>query len=197
MNHSPWRVRRCTRVCAASGQVLPPGTPIVSVLSEAGDEFIRKDYAVDAWPGRPEDAVAVWFHQVPHADQPTKPTIPDDLIVDWFVHLEPRTEILPVALRAMLGYWLVRKRRFSFEAEAPQGFELSQETLSDTPRWRWVRDVRTQACYQFQDPPVDAALATTLEQYWQTQWQAVWRSIDEGEDWIPTDTTQTAPEVPV
>ena len=48
---TPYQIQGPARQCAATGRELRPGERFYSVLLDEAGQFVRKDYAADAWPG--------------------------------------------------------------------------------------------------------------------------------------------------
>jgi hypothetical protein len=103
------------RVCAASGRELKAGERVYSVLKDEDGQFVRTDYAADAWPGPPAGAVAWWAGRVPEAGRAAKPVINDDLLVDCFEHLAGTTDPARQRFRYVVALLLMRRRRLKFE----------------------------------------------------------------------------------
>ena len=84
---TPYQIQGVARLCASSGRELRPGERFYTVLLEEAGQFVRKDYANDAWPGTPEGAIAYWQGRIPASGQPQRPTINDEWLADCFAHL--------------------------------------------------------------------------------------------------------------
>jgi hypothetical protein len=130
------------RVCAASGRELKAGEPVFSVLRDEGGQFVRTDYAADAWPGPPTGAVAWWAGRVPEAGRPAKPTINDDLLVDCFEHLAGTTDPARQRFRYVVALLLMRRKRFKFDDARKRD---DRETLV-------VRDAKSGRKHELVDP---------------------------------------------
>ncbi len=99
----------CTRCCAASGRDLQPGEDFFSVLLREGHEVRRLDYAADAWPGPPEEAIGWWKSRMPVKLPKRKVHLaPNDVLLQLFEELEGQEEQQP--LRYVLALLLVRRR---------------------------------------------------------------------------------------
>lgn len=104
-----------TRRCAATGRELLPGDRFYAVLADEAGKFVRKDFAADAWGGPPAGAVAFWAGRVPPADRPRKPTVNDELLLDWFHHLAGSPDPARANLRYVAALLLMRRKRLKFE----------------------------------------------------------------------------------
>jgi hypothetical protein len=130
------------RTCTITGRDLRPGEEVYSVLWDEGGQFVRKDYAADAWPGPPNAAIAWWAGRIPEAGRPAKPTINDDLLVDCFEHLSDTTDPSRLRFRYVVALLLMRRKRFKFDDARKQG---EQETLV-------VRDSKSGRRHEIVDP---------------------------------------------
>ena len=137
-----YQIQGPARVCAVTGRELKPGERVFSVLRDENGQFVRTDYAADAWPGPPAGAIAWWAGRVPEAGRPTKPTINDDLLVDCFEHLAGTTDPARLRFRYVVALLLMRRKRFKFEDARKRG---ERDSLV-------VRDVRTGRRHEVDDP---------------------------------------------
>jgi hypothetical protein len=130
------------RACAATGRELKPGERVFSVLRDDAGQFVRTDYAADAWPGPPAGAVAWWAGRVPEAGRPAKPVINDDLLVDCFEHLAGTTDPARQRFRYVVALLLMRRKRFKFDDARKRD---DSETLV-------VKDARSGRKHELVDP---------------------------------------------
>src|SRR5690349_13689558 len=104
-----------TRVCAVSGRDLKPGERFYGVLVDTNGQFVRRDFAAEAWTTPPPGAVAYWAGRVPDAEKPRKPTFNDDLLLDCFHHLAATNEPDRLNFRYVVALLLMRRKRLKFE----------------------------------------------------------------------------------
>jgi hypothetical protein len=130
------------RVCSASGRELHAGEKVYSLLRDEAGQFVRTDYAADAWSGPSPGAVAWWAARIPEAGRLTKPTINDDVLVDCFEHLADTPDPARQKFRYVVALLLMRRKRFKFEDARKRD---ERESLV-------VRDVRSGRRYEFDDP---------------------------------------------
>ncbi|HJZ94751.1 MAG TPA: hypothetical protein VKE40_28050 [Gemmataceae bacterium] len=142
-----YQIHGPARTCTASGRELRAGEPFYSVLVDEAGQFVRKDYAADAWPGPPPDAVAWWAGRIPEAGRPAKPTINEELLVDCFEHLSETPDPARQRFRYVVALLLMRRKRFKFEDARKRE---DQETLV-------VRDARSGRRFELVDPQLGAA----------------------------------------
>jgi hypothetical protein len=134
-----YQIQANTRRCAATGRELRPGEKVHSVLLEAQGKFVRQDFGHEGWVGPPEGAVAHWMGKVPAQDEPRKPRIDDELLLDCFRRLEGAAEPDRVKFRYVVALLLMRRRRLKFEEVRT---ENGQEVLRlRDPRGRDVHPV--------------------------------------------------------
>lgn len=137
-------IQALTRVCALSGRELKPGERYFAALTESAGKLVRTDYAADAWPGPPENAVAYWCGKVPAAGtKPRKAAVNDDLLLDCFDRLKDSTDADGLNFRYVATLLLMRRKRFRFEDAARDA--AGRDVLI-------VRDARGGAVHQVIDP---------------------------------------------
>ena len=137
-----YQIHRPTRICAASARELGPGEKVFSVLRDEGGQFVRSDYAADAWAGPPAGVVAWWSGRIPEAGRLATPTINDDLLVDCFEHLADTSETARQKFRYVVALLLMRRKRFKFEDARKRE---DRETLV-------VRDAKSGRRHELEDP---------------------------------------------
>lgn len=108
-----YEVQRCTRQCGKSGRDLAPGEEFYSVLVAEGSEVVRRDYAVEAWEGPPEGAVAWWKSQMPNPQATKMRLAPNEVLLQLFDQLEDQPEKRD--MRYVLALLLVRRRVMRLE----------------------------------------------------------------------------------
>jgi hypothetical protein len=137
-----YQIHGPARMCAATGRELRVGDKVFSALRDDAGQFVRTDYAADAWPGPPPGAVAWWAGRVPEAGKPARPVINDDLLVDCFEHLAGTTDPARQRFRYVVALLLMRRKRFRFEDARKHD---DRETLV-------VRDARSGRKHEMVDP---------------------------------------------
>jgi hypothetical protein len=142
-----------TRVCAVSGRELKPGDKYLSVLSDEGGAFVRRDYAADAWPGPPPSAVAFWSGKIPASDRPRKPVFNDELLLDCFDHLAAAAEPDRVNFRYVVALLLMRRKRLKFE-------DVVREDGGDV---MLLRDARNGTVHRVADPRLTEAQTAAVQ----------------------------------
>lgn len=137
-----YQIHGPARTCTATGRELKPGERVFSVLRDDAGQFVRQDYASEAWPGPPENAVAWWAGRVLEAGKRAKPVINDDLLVDCFEHLTETSDPGRLRFRYVVALLLMRRKRFKFE----------DASKKDDRELMVVRDVKAGRKHEIVDP---------------------------------------------
>ncbi|MBX9583360.1 MAG: hypothetical protein K2X87_23915 [Gemmataceae bacterium] len=153
-----------TRVCAATGRPLQPGDRYYAVLTGRDGEFVRADYAADAWPGPPPGYLAYWAGTVPPAEKPRRPAVDDDALVGCFDRLAAAGDGDGRNFRYVAALLLMRRKRFRFEDA------IRDDAGSDV---LLVRDTRTGTVHRVPDPRLadDQAAAVQAELFRVLGWE--------------------------
>jgi hypothetical protein len=114
-NMTEYQIQPNTRRCAITGRELRPGEPYFTALLEAGGQFVRQDYCKEAWVGPPQGAFSFWSGRVPANNEPARPKVDDDLLMECFERLEGQTEPRRMSFRYVVALLLMRRKRLKFE----------------------------------------------------------------------------------
>lgn len=106
-------VQRCTRRCSGSDRELKAGEWVYSALVPRGAQVLRLDFSPDVWKGPPENAIGWWKGRVPEGGNQRTAWAPNDVMLDYFEHLETRPDKADV--RYVLALLLVRRRVIRLE----------------------------------------------------------------------------------
>ncbi|MCE9530780.1 MAG: hypothetical protein K8T89_06605 [Planctomycetes bacterium] len=151
---TPYQIQGPARQCAATGRELRPGERIYSVLLEEAGQFVRKDYAADAWPGPPANSAAYWCGRIPASGAARRPTINEEWLIDCFTHLSEATEPAQRNFRYVVALLLMRRKRLKFD----------DVKLVDGEEYLLLRDARTGARYEVLDPRLNEAEANAVQE---------------------------------
>lgn len=122
-----------TRLCAATGRPLAPGEKYYSALVDDAGQFVRRDYSADAWPGAPEQAIALWSGKVPAIHQKRRLTFDDELLMDCFERLADDVDPARIQFRYVLALLLLRRKRLKFDdLQRNAGFDYLKLTCPRT-----------------------------------------------------------------
>ena len=116
-----YHLRPLSKTCAATGRELQPGDRCFSVLMDEGGELVRKDYAEDAWPGAPSDAIGVWQTIVPEPEPEAARPLDTDALMRYFEQLSEDLNPAQERFRYILALLLVQKRRLKLEGSRRDG----------------------------------------------------------------------------
>lgn len=137
-------VPRFTRICAETGQEIVPGQAVYSLLLENNDQYIRKDYCVDAWKVRsknlknPEEkqdmktgrVVGWWKHKVPLPNDKKAKQAPNDILIKIFEDLADRPD--KQEMRYVIALLLIRRRIFRLERDKNENKMIVYAPKTDT-----------------------------------------------------------------
>jgi hypothetical protein len=126
-----YEVQHSSRHCSITGREFAPGETYYSAIVAKGAEVIRHDYAADAWPGPPTEAIGWWKSQVPNRAEGKKHWAPNDVMLQFWDELAMQPDKRD--MRYVLTLLLVRRRVFRLEEEKldDQGREV---LVVDCPR---------------------------------------------------------------
>lgn len=120
-----FEIQRFTRHCYATGRELAPGESFYSLLLPEGSQVVRRDYAANAWPGPPENALGWWKSKVPEAHAKKMQLAPSEIMLQYFEQLSE--EPLLADERYVLALLMVRRR--VVRQERVETNSAGQETL--------------------------------------------------------------------
>jgi hypothetical protein len=112
MKPKEWNIPGPSGQCAATGQPIPPGANYHTVLYQEAGQWVRRDYALQAFTGPPPEAFAHWQGRMPRPESSVRPPQLDPhaclAFLDQTVNaMDERT----LALRYVAALFLWRRRR--------------------------------------------------------------------------------------
>ena len=149
-----YQIQATSRRCAATGRELRPGEKFYSVLLDQGGQFIRQDFATEAWHGPPAGAFSFWLSRVPAHEQDWKPPIDDEMLFDCFQRLEGETEPGRVNFRYVVGLLLMRRKRLKFE----------EARVENEHEFLRLRCMKTKAVYDVVNPRLTEAEMSAVQE---------------------------------
>lgn len=153
MSHQ-YPIQAHTRICAATGRALHAGDKYFSVVLDQDGQLIRRDYAADAWPGAPPDAVAFWTGRVPAVNQKRRLSFDEDLLMECFERLADDADASRTRFRYVVALLLLRRKRLRFEdVHRDQGQEHLQ-----------LRCAKSGATFEVLDPRLAEADINTVQE---------------------------------
>jgi hypothetical protein len=135
--------------CAASGRVLEVGEAFFSCLLLVDGQFVRRDYAREAWPEVDLTSIISWWKQkVPVPDQDRRPfRLNAETLAQIFANLKDARSRLPQCLAYVVALALVRARKLHF---------VSVET-KDGATILIIEDRRSGVAHRVRDPAMTPA----------------------------------------
>jgi len=110
-----YEVQHSSRRCSITGREFAPGETYYSAIVAKGAEVIRSDFAADAWPGPPAEAIGWWKSQIPNRAEGKKHWAPNDVMLQFWDELAKEPD--KGDMRYVLTLLLARRRVFRFEEE--------------------------------------------------------------------------------
>ena len=125
-----YKVGRCSRQCHALKRPLREGEWFYSVVMEAGDDYVRRDYSAESWEGPPEGTIGWWKNRMPTASEKKMVLAPPEVLIDLLRQMGhfPDKE----KSRYLLALMLMRRRIVRPAASPPPGESPSEEPASDS-----------------------------------------------------------------
>ena len=118
---SEYEVARSGGTCFQTGRTFEEDESFFSVVVETPEGFERRDFAVDAWTGPPEDAICHFKTQMPRKEAPKKTFVDDTVLMTFFDRLKDATEPAKQRFRFVLALILLRKRLLRYENSRREG----------------------------------------------------------------------------
>ena len=103
-----YQVNRCSRRCHHQSRPLRDGEWYFSVVTEQGDDLIRRDYSAESWTGPPDGVIGWWKGRMPVAGARKWVLAPDPVLVDLLRGMGESSARQP--LRYLLALMLLRRR---------------------------------------------------------------------------------------
>ena len=152
---SNYQLQGPAKQCTATGRVLWAGDAFCSALTDEAGQFVRRDYAREAWKEPPPGTIAWWAGRIPEGGAVPKPTINEPLLVDCFEHLTDTVEPDRLNFRYVVALLLMRRKRFRFDDLRKTG---DREVML-------LRDMKTNRKHEVLDPKLtDEAMETVRQE---------------------------------
>lgn len=151
---SQYQLQGPAKQCTATGRVLKPGDAFYTALTDEAGQFVRKDYAREAWNEPPPGTIAWWAGKIPEGGAPPKPTINDALLVDCLEHLTDTVEPDRLNFRYVVALLLMRRKRLRFDDLKKTG---DREVMI-------LRDMKTNRRHEVLDPKLSDEAMETVRQ---------------------------------
>ena len=105
-----FNIRPISKLCAATGEPLEPGSDCWSVLIEVDGKLVRQDFSKEAWNGPPDGAIGHWQCQVPATLDSGQQKLDPDSLFDYFIQLCEAPNVVEQDYQYVLALLLLRKR---------------------------------------------------------------------------------------
>lgn len=116
-----YHLRPLGKTCAATGEVLRPGSVCYSALVERNGQLHRVDYSEAGWSGPPEGMVGQWKCVVPaESENKPKPLDPQALM-RYFEQLAEEANPAQDRMLYIMALLLLQKRRLKLEGSQKEG----------------------------------------------------------------------------
>jgi hypothetical protein len=133
-----FRIGKCTRKCAVSGQPLEPGQDFYSVVLGDEELLIRQDISASAWTGPPPGAVGWWKVKMPEAAAKKLQPAPLGVLLDTLTELLERPGAESMAYLLAL---LLCRRRVLINEDSPD-LEVEKNESDSTLQLSYPPDGR-------------------------------------------------------
>lgn len=171
-------LQRFSRKCCQSGRDLLPGDQYVSVLLDTVEGIQREDYAVENWPGEPEDAICYWHAQIPLPAQVKMRWAPDHVLRAYCQAVFKREDWVTLNMLAMA---LVRRRMMNLD------YGTRSEGSEDGLRQLTLTDRKTADSYTFPEVDLSQVDLNALETELQDHLFTDQVELEEPDDLEPAD----------
>jgi len=103
-----YKVNRCSRRCCVEDRPLRDGEAYYSVVIQADEELLRRDYSANAWTEPPEGTIGWWKCRMPESGHRKMVLAPDPVLIDSLRQMEHDEQRRPLAY--LLALTLLRRR---------------------------------------------------------------------------------------
>ncbi|MDY7009641.1 MAG: hypothetical protein SVV80_02680 [Planctomycetota bacterium] len=104
--------------CTACKRELAIAEEFVVALFDAEEGFRREDFCKPCWESRSDEsaeAFSIWHSRVPRPDEPKKPLISNNVLIEFFEKLDGQDEPAKINFRFVLALMLMRKRLLVYD----------------------------------------------------------------------------------
>ena len=117
-------IAKASGVCSACERELVVEEEFVVALFDTAEGFRREDFCKPCWEGRPDEAAkafSVWQSRIPKPDEPKKPVINNNILVEFFEKLDGHDEPAKINFRFVLALMLMRKKLLIYDGSDSEG----------------------------------------------------------------------------
>ena len=111
-------IAKASGLCSACERELAVEEEFIVALFDTADGFRREDFCKPCWEGRPEGAAkafSIWHSRVPRPDEPKKPLINNNILIEFFEKLDGQDAPAKINFRFVLALMLMRKKLLIYD----------------------------------------------------------------------------------
>lgn len=111
-------IAKASGQCTACEREMVVAEEFVVALFDAAEGFRREDFCKPCWQRRGDESAGVfsiWHSRVPRPDEPKKPVINNNVLIEFFEKLDGRDEPAKINFRFVLALMLMRKKLLIYD----------------------------------------------------------------------------------
>ncbi len=121
-------IAKASGLCTACERELAVEEEFVVALFDTAEGFRREDFCKPCWEGRPEEAAkafSIWQSRVPRPDEPKKPVVNNNVLIEFFEKLDGQDVPARINFRFVLALMLMRKKLLIYDGSGEEeGHEI-------------------------------------------------------------------------
>ncbi|MEZ6064333.1 MAG: hypothetical protein R3B90_01175 [Planctomycetaceae bacterium] len=161
-----YHLRPLGKHCAGTGEPLQPGSQVISVLVQQGEDLERRDYSEAGWQGPPAGTVGQWRCRVPDAEVDKRQPLDPEALLSYLEQLLEDANPAQANMAYVVALFLLQRRRLRLEGCRVDGKTQYLELVGSHGEGPYeVRDL------QLPDEELKQ-LQSSLTHYLQTEWKA-------------------------
>lgn len=124
-----YEIAKTSGACCQCRRELTGGEEFVAALADEGESFRRDDFCPPCWQQRSGEQpgyFSFWHGRIPPPEQPKKPVLNTELLLDFLGKLAGQDEPAKINFRFVLALMLMRKKLLVYDGRGDddQGREL-------------------------------------------------------------------------
>jgi hypothetical protein len=123
-----YAIQKSSRKCFVSDRPLQPGDRCVSAIMQKGGDLVRRDFALENWPGPNSETVGWWRSVIPQKRSTGQSLAPNSVLINTLENLLESPG--KGAIAYLLALVLIRRRVLVDDAEASEQSSETASTLS-------------------------------------------------------------------
>ena len=112
-------IAKSSGACSACERELAIEEEFIVALFDTAEGFRRDDFCKPCWERRSDEAAkafSIWHSRIPRPDEPKKPVINNNILVEFFEKLDGRDEPAKINFRFVLALMLMRKKLLIYDS---------------------------------------------------------------------------------